>query len=119
MRFSCRCQVNDLTISWTGNGLNLLFDKTTYLDRISNTRNDHSWEDSKRKVERLTTNLLWRTSTKEGYRFDWASARINKDQIVLSYSRNGDQKLFYVDWDEKTGTNAEKNISLFLAQLLV
>ncbi|MBN9483874.1 MAG: hypothetical protein BGO70_09725 [Bacteroidetes bacterium 43-93] len=94
------------TILWTNNdGLNLSFDKSEYVASIHQARNDHSWEDLKRKVERLVTNILRDSQTKDNYKFDWASARIKDNQITLSYIKNDDQKLFYISWDGITEDN--------------
>lgn len=102
------------TISWTNNnGLNLVFDKQDYNRSIETAKNDYSWEDIKRKVERLTTNILKHSRTKDNYNFNWASARIKDNQITLSYSKNGDQKLFDIVWDGQTETNVEHNAKQF------
>ena len=126
-RCTCGCEgcsdfpitvvANENTISWTNNyGLNLLFDKTEYKSSITNAQNDHSWEDIKRKVERLTTDILKHSQTKDKYIFNWASARINERQINLSYSKNGEQKLFGIVWDGKTDNNVKKNAEEFLRE---
>lgn len=101
--------LNDKTVSWTNNnGLNLLFDKGDYNSTINDVKNDHSWEDIKRKVERLTTDILKHSQTKDNYHFNWASARIKDKQITLSYSKNGDQKLFDIGWDGQSENNVEE-----------
>ena len=124
-RCSCGCegccdfpvsvQVQDNIIQWTNNnGLELNFDKEKYLNAINSARIDFSWEDINRKVERLTTNILKNSETKDGYRFDWASARIKPQNISLSYSKNRDQKLFYISWDGQNETNIEVKAKQFL-----
>lgn len=124
-RCSCGCegccdfpvtvQVQDNIIQWTNNnGLKLKFDKEKYLNAINSARIDFTWEDINRKVERLTTNILKNSETKSGYRFDWASARIKPQNITLSYSKNGDQKLFDISWDGQTETNIETKAKQFL-----
>jgi hypothetical protein len=111
--------VNDNTISWTnGYGLNLVFEKEIYDRSITAAKNDHSWEDLKRRVERLVENILKNSQTKDNYIFNWASTRIKNKQITLSYSKNGDQKLFDIKWDEKTEINAENNAIHFLNSML-
>ncbi|MDB5276159.1 MAG: hypothetical protein JWR61_1114 [Ferruginibacter sp.] len=106
--------VNQNTILWTNhNGLNLAFDKQDYDHSIGAAKNDYSWEDIKRKVERLTTNVLKKSQTKDNYNFNWASARIKDKQITLSYSKNGDQKMFDIAWDGQSDTNVEDNAKQF------
>ncbi len=124
-RCSCGCegcrdflvsvQVQDNIIQWTNNkGLKLKFDNEKYLYAINSARIDFTWEDINRKVERLTTNILKNSETKGGYRFDWASARIKLQNITLSYSKNGKQKLFEISWDGQTETNIETKAKQFL-----
>jgi len=110
---------NENTVSWTDKyGLNLVFDRTDYNSSISRAKNDHSWEDIKRKVERLTTNILQHTQTKDNYIFNWASARIKDNQITLSFSKNGDQKLFDIVWDGQTDANVIQSAERFLKENL-
>lgn len=106
--------VNQANVLWTNsNGLNLCFNMQDYSRSIDAAKNDYSWEDIKRKVERLTTNILKHTQTKDNYIFNWSSARINDKQITLSYSKNGDQKLFYIVWDGQSENNIEENAKRF------
>lgn len=106
---------NENTIFWKNkDGLNLVFDKQDYNRSIGAAKDDYSWEDIKRKVERLTTNMLKYSQTKDNYNFSWASARIKDNQIILSYRKDGDQKLFYIAWDGQTETNVEHNAEQFL-----
>lgn len=118
--YSVTVVVNQNTITWTNNnGLNLTFDKQDYDRSIDAAKTDHSWEDIKRKVERLTTNILECSQTKDNYHFNWASARINDKQITLSYSKNGDQKLFDIVWDGQSESSVEHNAKQFLRDKLI
>jgi len=102
-------------VTWTDKyGLNLSFDKEEYFTLMKRSRGDYSWEDIKRRVERLTTDVLRYSKTKDNYQFMWASARINDKQITLSYSKNGDQLLFNFFWDGKTDNNVIQNAEYFL-----
>jgi hypothetical protein len=106
--------VNQDNVLWTNNnGLNLVFERYVYDRSIDTAKNDYSWEDIKRKVERLATNILQQSETKDNYHFNWASARIKDKQITLSYSKNGDQKLFDIAWDGQTENNVEANAKQF------
>lgn len=107
--------VNHDNVLWTNNnGLNLIFERQEYDRSIDAAKNNYSWEDTKRKVERLTTNILKQTRSKDNYIFNWASARITDKQIILSYSKNEDQKLFHIVWDGQSETNVEHNTIQFL-----
>jgi hypothetical protein len=110
--------VNEKTITWTdNNGLNLEFDKTEYLSSFATTKADYSWEDIKRKVERLTTDILKHSKTTDGFKFDWASARIKENQITLSYSKNGEQKLFDIDWNGQSEAYIKQDAEKFLEKI--
>lgn len=112
-------RVAENNVSWTdNNGLNLLFDKEDYSDSIKKAQNDHSWEDIKRRVERLTIDVLKHSKTKDNYYFNWASARINDKKITLSYNKNGDQKLFNIVWDGQTESHVMENAEQFLKENL-
>ncbi|QTV05030.1 hypothetical protein [Faecalibacter bovis] len=106
-------------VLWTNNnGLNLIFEKQYYNHSIETAKNDYSWEDINRKVERLTTNILKNSQTKDSYIFNWASARINERQITLSYNKNGNQKLFNIVWDGQSENKVEENAKQFLKDTL-
>ena len=109
-RCTCGCEgcgdypvfvsVNSNTITWSNlSGLKLEFDRAEYNKAIQTAKNDQSWEDKNRRVERVVSDLLRQTTTKDGYGFDWASARIKENCIMLSYSKNRDQKVFEIEWD--------------------
>lgn len=111
--------VSQGNVLWThNNGLNLIFERHDYDISIEKAKNDYSWEDIKRKVERLTTNILKQSQTKDNYDFNWASARINDKKITLSYSKNGDQKLFDIDWDGQSDKNVVFNAKQFFKDKL-
>ncbi|NRT15830.1 hypothetical protein HNP99_002190 [Flavobacterium sp. 28A] len=124
-RCTCGCEgcadypitvkVDENLIIWTSeNELKLTFEKEDYLNVINLGRVDFSWEDLNRKVERLTKNILKNSITEKGYKFDWASARIKLNTITLSYSKNGQQKLFEITWDGKSEDEIETKVKLFL-----
>ncbi len=124
-RCTCGCEgcsdypvtvnVDNDHIGWTdNNGLNLEFQKADYEKAITETRNDYSWEDNNRQVERFVSELLKDTETKDSYTFDWASARIKENAITLSYSKNGDQKLFELPWEKQSIETGVTNAKHFL-----
>ena len=102
-------------ITWTNaNGLNLEFDKSVYEKTISNAKIDHSWESKERRVERLTSGVLNNTKTNDEYKFNWTSARIKENVITVSYSKDGQQKLFEFNWDGQTDQSAVNGANHFL-----
>lgn len=99
-------------------GLSLFFDIQAYESTIEVAKNDQSWEDIKRRVERLTSVILNKSQTKDGYIFDWASARIGENKITLSYNKDGFQKLFELAWDGRSENNVEQTARKFLIENL-
>ena len=100
-------EIIDNKVIWTNkNGLNLEFDKSTYEETILNAKNDHNWESKERRIERLTSEVLKNTLTSDNYMFDWTSARIKENVITVSYSKDGQQKLFEFNWDGQTEQSA-------------
>jgi hypothetical protein len=113
--FPVKVKVNENRTVWTDeNGLNLTFDKEDYLNTVEIAKNDFSWEDTNRKMEHLTKNILKNSETKDNYKFQWAYARIKKNKITLSYSKIGDQKLYELSWDRQTGEDIEMKAKHFL-----
>jgi hypothetical protein len=86
------------TVVWTNeSGLRLTFDRAEYQREITRASLDFSWEDENRRVERLVADVFAKSEI-DGFVFDWASARIKKGVITLSFSRDGSQKLVEFGW---------------------
>lgn len=97
----------DREVVWTNaDGLRLHFNKEEYDRLISLARADYSWEDAKRTAERLVQEVFAGDSTDDGYTFDWASARIRDGIITLSFTRDGNQRLFEFGWDSHSPEDA-------------
>jgi hypothetical protein len=108
----------DDVVRWTSdNGLKVSFPRTHYLEALDAARNDHSWEDVKRTSERIAQGILSQTRTRDGFEFDWASTRIKKAKITLSYSKQGMQKLLEICWDGKV-QSVEPSVKLFAQENL-
>ncbi len=85
------------------------FDKNEYTQYVNEKRMDFSWENLNRRVERLVSEEFKNTTIYADYDFDWASCRIEKNKILLSYSRKGNpenfrQEILKFDWN---GINEE------------
>ena len=135
-RCTCGCEgcddypiqvsLGENTIIWSdSNGLRLEFDKSEYENAVSVTKNDYSWEDKNRRVERYVSDLLRQTETKDKYIFNWASARIRENVITLSYSKQTgqksyeiDQRLFEIVWDGKSVESGIVGVEKFIKEIL-
>jgi hypothetical protein len=87
-------------------GVSYMFRESDYDRLIDSASSDHSWEDANRTAERLVAGALAGTTIDDGFRFDWASARIGHGKITLSYSRSGEQRTFDFGWDGVTPDSA-------------
>jgi len=79
---------------------------------------DVSWESLERTAERLVSKLDYSELAKRGLLFEWASARIKKDQITLSFKKGGEQHLYEAPWDHKVPTDAVVAARQILTKLL-
>jgi hypothetical protein len=105
-------------VLWTNaRGLCLHFSQEDYDQLIGRSSEDHTWEDTKRTAERLVSKLIEGTSLNDGYRFDWASARIRAGIMTLSFSKDGTQKVFEFSWDGQTPQDALAGASRFQKEL--
>lgn len=92
--------LDEKEIVWTNeSGLRLVFDRREYVNEITRASEDFSWEDERRRVERLVGNVFASAEMEEGYVFNWASARIRTGIITVSFTRNGEQKLLEFGWE--------------------
>jgi hypothetical protein len=92
-------------ISWTvREGIFYFFSAKEYDRTIKAAESDTAWEDANRTAERLVAELFRGATLEDGHIFDWASARIGRGLITLSFSLNKSQKTFDFGWD---GQNPE------------
>jgi hypothetical protein len=94
-------------VKWHGT-VDMEFDLAQYEEAVRRASNDFSWEDQKRRAERLTDDILRGCRTPGGFTFGWASARIAPNVIMLSFVRDGDQKMLQFTWDGVTDESATR-----------
>ena len=94
------------------------FDKEDYLKCIKDTSTDFSWETLGRKVERLVSKIFVDKIIEGKYSFNWASTRISPNIVSLSFSSNGEQKLYHFLWNGETMDSAIENAQLFIEKTL-
>ena len=93
-------------VKWTNaNGLDLAFSEIEFDLAISFASNDFTWEDCNRESERLAGQILSGLEF-DGYRFQWASTRIKKNTLTLSFTRRDQQQLIDLPWDGASSKNA-------------
>lgn len=77
-----------------------------------------TWESLERTAERLVSKLDYSGLEKCGFSFEWASARIKKDQITVSFKKGNVQQLYEAPWDHKKPADAVKAVQQMLVKLI-
>jgi hypothetical protein len=93
---------------------NVAFSRTEYLSSVRRAKSDTSWETIERTAERLVGQLDFSEFAKQGLVFQWASARINRDKIALSFLRAGKQELLFSDWNHRDANHAVASAEKFI-----
>jgi hypothetical protein len=94
------------------------FERTQYDEAIKAVRNDHSWENAVRRVERLTGEILKDTKVGNGYTFAFATARWKEKSIALYYKKRGKdgvlEEYYEITWDGVNAESGAENAKKFL-----
>ncbi len=107
----------DTLVHWTGPcASHLSFDAAQYDAEIGRFAEDTSWETVGRAVEREVGQLFRDTATEHGFRFDWASTRIQEGLVHLSFSKGDEQRVLEFNWDGATLKSALDRAQLFRAE---
>ncbi len=110
-------EVADRFVTWQfGTERSYHFELQQYLECIERASLNTSWESVGRTVERLVSSVDFSRMADLGYRFEWASTRITRACVNLSFSKDGKQRLFQVEWDDRRAENAEQQVRLWAAK---
>lgn len=90
------------------------FDRVDYLRAVQAARDDTSWESLERTAERLVMGLNFSAGAKDGYRFQWASARIKRNVMALSFDKKGAQVMFEVSWNGTSPAHAAAQVQRWI-----
>jgi hypothetical protein len=91
------------------------FDPEQYRSAVVAAASSTSWESMERTAERLVAGLDYSSRAEQGYAFQWASARIRRGQVTLSFSKDGRQVLAEVAWNHSDPEDARERVSRWLA----
>lgn len=92
------------------------FDRTQYETAIAQNASNTAWESLERTAERLVGSLDFSGRAERGYVFQWASARIKKGKITLSFIDGcGHQVTIDIGWDRKNPENARTRVLRWMA----
>ena len=111
-------EVTDHSVVWRSDrGMYFEFVKSQYISALDNVSSDHSWEDNNRTAERLVSEVFREKTLKGNFAFKWASARIEKGVIRLSFEGGYDQKLFDIKWDGENPDTALASARLAIKEI--
>lgn len=104
-------------VSWSSpETTKVTFDASQYDAEVARFVNDKSWETTGRAVEREVEQIFSGIITIDSFRFDWASTRIQKGLVHLSFSKGLEQKLLEFGWDGASLANAIARAQQFRAE---
>lgn len=92
------------------------FDLGQYLESFKSAATNTAWESVGRAAERLVSSLDFANLQGSGYWFEWASTRVARGRVTLSFSNNGTQRLFEIGWNEQQAEDAEQQVRRWIAQ---
>lgn len=105
----------DGVVSWIESpSTRLRFDAEAFDRVIAAGRADTSWEDANRTAERLVDEVLKGMTINDEFTFSWASARIEKGKISLSFD-GPKQKIVGIGWDGVSPASAVESARRFRA----
>lgn len=97
------------TVEWScPNRPPLTFDAEQFDDQVAKLAQDHTWEPLGRTVERELDAMFAGRITDDGYAFDRSSTRFQLGVIVISVTKDAEQKLLEFSWDTTTLDSALK-----------
>jgi hypothetical protein len=91
------------------------FELQQYLECFERASLNTTWESVGRTAERLVSSIDFGKLSDQGYRFDWASTRITRACVTLCFVRDGRQRLFGVEWDDRRAEDAEQRVRSWAA----
>ena len=114
---SVSIEIQSETVTWTlSETATHQFSRARYFRELEAAALDNSWESVERTAERLVEDLDFSSRSENGYELDWASARIKRCQIVMSFTKDGSQVLVDIGWDGKDPDDACKRVRAWLAE---
>jgi len=109
--------ISSKEVTWNlKGGKKYIFSKKEYFESINHSSNDSSWENNERKAERLVSYIDFSTLAEYGYEFNWASARISKGCISLSFEKDNTQRIFDIGWNPEDPDDAVRNVTRWVIE---
>jgi hypothetical protein len=91
------------------------FELQQYLESFRSAAASTAWESVGRTAERLVSSIDFGKFVQQGYQLDWASTRIARGRVTLSFSRQGTQRLFEIGWNDQDAEDAVERVRHWLA----
>jgi hypothetical protein len=86
------------------------FELQQYLECFERASLNTAWESVGRTAERLVSSIDFGRLSDQGYQFEWASTRITRASVTLCFVKDGKQRLFGVEWDDRRAVDAEQQV---------
>jgi len=92
------------------------FELSRYLDGFKTASEDTAWESVGRTAERLVSSIDFTKLKERGYKFEWASTRIARGRVTLSFSNQEIQRLFEIGWNDQQAEDATTQVRRWVAE---
>ncbi|WP_454056635.1 hypothetical protein [Cupriavidus sp. Marseille-Q8015] len=103
-------------VAWClAQGRRFVFNKAQYEAALAQGAASTIWESIERTAERLVSGLDFSKRAERGYVFQWASARIKKGQITLSFGVGQRQAMINVGWNHRDAEDARDSVLAWIA----
>ncbi len=107
--------LSDQVIWVLAHGRRVVFNKRQYESALALGASSTTWESLERTAERFVGMLDFSARAERGYIFQWASARIKKGQITLSFVKDAHQVTISVGWNHKNPEDARNRVLAWVA----
>lgn len=114
--FQVDVAVSDRLVTWqfeTERAYN--FELKQYLECFERASLNTTWESVGRTAERLVSSIDFGRLSQLGYRFEWASTRVDRACVTLCFVKDARQRVFRVDWDGRRAEDAEQQVYYWAA----
>ncbi|PMS17629.1 hypothetical protein C0Z18_19410 [Trinickia dabaoshanensis] len=103
-------------VAWRlAQGGRVVFNKKQYEAALEQGAASTTWESLERTAERLVSGLDFSKRAERGYVFQWASARVTKEQITLSFGVGERQEMIDVGWNHRDPEDARNSVLAWIA----
>jgi len=96
-----------------------VFDRDRYIATVEQASIATDWESPQRCAERLISKLDFSSVEQTGHVYEWASTRIGKQKITLSFRHHGKQRLFEIPWNATDPEDAARKVRRWISEFAI